>query len=124
VAYHRDQVKDGPQAESGATLESGTQQELARHYELDLPASPAGGERYYESASARAEREDAAREATQRAEELEGLAERKAAEAREEELEADETRRRARQAEDERDRAAREAAEARAEADAQRPPSS
>jgi uncharacterized protein YrrD len=41
VAYHRDQVKDGPQAESGATLESGTEQELARHYELDLPAPSA-----------------------------------------------------------------------------------
>lgn len=122
VAYPHDQVKAGPQAESGATLESGTEQALARHYELDLSASSAGAERRYESASARAEREDRAREATQRAEQLEAIADRKAQEAREEELQAEETRRQAQQAQDERDRAAREAAEARAEADAERPP--
>lgn len=122
VAYPHDQVKDGPHAESGATLESATEQELARHYGLDLTASAAGGERRYESASARAEREDRAREATQRAEELEALAERKAEDARDEELEADETRRRAQEARDERDRVAREAAEARADAKTQQPP--
>jgi sporulation protein YlmC with PRC-barrel domain len=118
VAYHRDQVKDGPQAESGATLESATQHELASHYGLDLPASSA----HYESASARAEREDRAREATRRAEELEALADSKDEEAHAEELQGDETRRRAQQALDERDRAAREAAEARVEAEGQRPP--
>jgi hypothetical protein len=123
VAYPNEQVKDGPQAESGATLEAATLHELARHYELDLPASPAGGEPRYESASTRAEREERAREATQRAEELEALADSKEQEARAEELQADETRRRAHQAQDERDRAARAAAEARAEAEGQRPPS-
>jgi sporulation protein YlmC with PRC-barrel domain len=124
VPYHRDQVKDGPQAESGATLESATEQELAGHYELDHPATSAVGARRYESASARAEREDRAREATRRAEELEALADRKAAEAREEDLQVDETRRKAQQAQDERDRAARDAAEARAEAEVEQPPSS
>jgi sporulation protein YlmC with PRC-barrel domain len=122
VAYSQDQIKDGPQTEPGATLESGMEQELARHYELDLPASPAWGG--YESASARAEREARAREATERAEELEALADRKAAEAREAELDADDTHRQAQQAHDERDRAARAAAEARAEARTQQPPSS
>jgi hypothetical protein len=123
VAYPHDQVKDGPQAESGATLESATQQELARHYGLDLPATPAGSEPRYESASARAEREERAQEATRRAEDLEALADSKEQEARQEELQVDETRRRAQQAQDERDRAARAAAEARAEAEGQRPPS-
>lgn len=124
VDYHRDQIKDGPQAESGATLESAAEQELARHYELDLTTSSAVGEHRYESASARAEREDRAREATRRAEELEELADRKAAEAREEDLNAEETRRKAQQAQDERDRAARDAADARAEAEAEQPPRS
>jgi len=118
VAYQHDHVKDGPQAEPGATLESGTEQELARHYEIELPPAVDG----YESASARAEREAQAREATEKAEELEALADRKAAEAREGELQADDTRRQAQQAQDERDRALREAGEARAEARAQRPP--
>ncbi|MDX6721450.1 MAG: hypothetical protein QOJ63_3704 [Solirubrobacteraceae bacterium] len=124
VAYPHDQVKDGPQAESGATLESATQQELARHYDLDLPVSSAAGEPRYESASARAEREERAREATRRAEELEALADSKEQEARAEEQHVDETRRRAQQAQDEHDRAARDAAEARAEAEGLRPPSS
>lgn len=120
VDYSQDQVKDGPQVDPGATLESGTEQELARHYEIELTAA---GERRYESASARAEREARAREATQRAEQLEALAERKAVEAREGELQADDTRRQALQARDEHDRALREAADARAEARTQQPPS-
>jgi hypothetical protein len=128
VAYRQDLVKDGPQAEPGATLESGMEQELARHYDIELTASlagaaPAGGERRYESARARAEREARARDATERAEDLEALADRKAVEAREGELQADDTRRQAHQAQDERDRAEREAAEARAEARTQQPPS-
>jgi sporulation protein YlmC with PRC-barrel domain len=117
VAYSQDEVKDGPQADPGATLESGMQQELARHYGL-----PAGADRSYESASARAEREARAREATERAEELEKLAEEKAAQAREAELEADDTHRQAQQAHDEREQALREAAEARAQARAEQPP--
>jgi hypothetical protein len=122
VAYTQDQIKDGPQTDPGATLESGMEQELIRHYELDLTALPAGTAGGYESASARAEREARAREATQRAEELEALADRKAAEAREAELAADDTHRQAQDAHDERERAVREAAEARAEARIQQPP--
>ncbi|HEX8158365.1 MAG TPA: PRC-barrel domain-containing protein [Solirubrobacteraceae bacterium] len=123
VAYQQDQVKDGPRVEPGATLESGTEQELAHHYQIELTPAPAVGEPRYESASSRAEREARAREATQRAEQLEELAERKAAEARESETQADETRRQAQQAQDEHDRAAREAAEARAEAEDEASPS-
>ncbi|MGI8593907.1 MAG: PRC-barrel domain-containing protein, partial [Solirubrobacteraceae bacterium] len=78
VAYQRDQVTGGPQAEPGATLEAGQEQELARHYDIDLKVTAAGAESRYESGSARAEREARAREARERAEELEGLAERKA----------------------------------------------
>jgi len=122
VAYPQDQVKDGPQADPGAPLDPVHEQELARHYDIELRAVETGDERRYESASARAEREARAREATERAEELEALADRKDAEARGEELQADDTRRRAQQAEDERDRAMRAAAEARAEARRQRPP--
>jgi hypothetical protein len=120
VAYSEDQIKDGPQTDPGATLEAGMEQELARHYEIDLASLAVGGA--YESASARAEREARAREATARAEELEALAAQKAAEAREAELAADDTHRQAQQAHDDRDRAMREAAEARAEARTQRPP--
>jgi len=123
VAYPQDQVKDGPQVDAGAKLDAGHEQKLARHYGIELRAVAAGGERGYESASARAERETRAREATERAEELEALADRKATEAREGEQEADDTRRQAQQAEDERDRAIREAAEARAEARSEAPPS-
>jgi hypothetical protein len=123
VAYTQDQIKDGPQADPGATLESAMEQELVRHYQIDPIMLPAQSDRGYESASARAEREAKAREAMQRAEELEALAERKAAEAREAELDADDTHRQAQQAQDERDRALREAAEARAEARTQQPPS-
>jgi hypothetical protein len=119
VTYDQDQIKAGPQIDPGTTLESAMEQELARHYALDLTA----GVHQYESASARAEREAAARAATERAEELEALADSKAAEAREAEASADETQREAQQAHDERDRAERAAAEARAEARAQRPPS-
>lgn len=122
VAYRQDQVKDGPQVESGASLESALERELARHYEIELTAVAPGGEVRYESASAREEREARAREATERAGELEALAESMAAEADEEELQAEGTRRRAQQAQDERDRAVRGAAEARAEARTQRPP--
>jgi len=123
VAYPQAQVKDAPQTEPGATLEAAMEQELAHHYEIELTALPAGGEPRYESASARAEREARAREATKRAEELEALADRKAAEARVGELQADDTHRQAQQAQDEHDRALREADEARAEARAQQPPS-
>ena len=124
VAYHQDQVKDAPQAEPGATLGSGMEQELARHYGIELTAPPAGAAGRYESASARAEREGRAREATERAEELEALADRKAEDAREAELQADDTHRQAQQAQDERDRAEQAAAEARAEARTQQPPTS
>jgi hypothetical protein len=124
VAYHQDHVKDAPQADPGATLESGMEQELARHYAIELTAPAAGDTGRYESASAREEREARAREATKRAEELEALADRKAAEAREVELQADDTHRQAQQAQDERDRAERAAAEARAEARTQQPPTS
>ena len=123
VVFQHDQVKDGPQVEPDATLESGTEQEIARHYGIELTAPPAGDEPRYESASARSEREARAREAAARAEDLEALAERKAVEAREGNLQAEDTRRRAQQAQDERDRATREAAEARAEARTQQPPS-
>jgi hypothetical protein len=123
VAHPQDKVKDGPQVDPGAPLDPVHEQELARHYEIELRALPAGVERRYESASAREEREARAREATERAEELEALAERKAAQAREEEQQADDIRRHAQQAQDERDRAVREAAEARAEARVQQPPS-
>jgi sporulation protein YlmC with PRC-barrel domain len=128
VAYQQDQVKDAPQIEPGATLESAMEQELARHYDIELTgspagAAPAGGARRYESSSARAEREARAREATERAEELDALADRKAAEAREAELQANDTHRQAQQAQDEHDRAERGATEARAEARAQQPPS-
>jgi sporulation protein YlmC with PRC-barrel domain len=116
VAYSQDLVKDGPQGDPGATLESGMQQELARHYGL------ADIQRSYESARARAEREARAREAMQRAEELETLADEKAAEAREAELQADDTHRQAQHAHDEREQALREAAEARAKARAEQPP--
>lgn len=34
VAWQQDQVKDGPQAEPGATLEPGQEQALARHYDI------------------------------------------------------------------------------------------
>jgi sporulation protein YlmC with PRC-barrel domain len=122
VAYHQDQVKDAPQAEPGATLGSGMEQELVRHYGIELAAPPVADAGRYESASAREEREARAREATERAEELEALADRKAAEAREAELQADDTHRQAEQAQDERSRAEREAAEARAEARTQQPP--
>jgi sporulation protein YlmC with PRC-barrel domain len=122
VGYSQEQIKDGPQADPGATLESGMEQQLAQHYELDLTALPAAAGGGYESASARAEREALAQEATQRAEEFEALADRKATEAREAEQQSDETQKQAQQAHDERDRAVREAAEARAEARIQRPP--
>jgi sporulation protein YlmC with PRC-barrel domain len=122
VPFDQDQVKDGPQAEAGATLDSVKAREIARHYEIELTASAEGSVRRYESASARERREDRAGEAAKRADELEALAERKAAEAREGELQADETRRQAQQAQDEHDRAAQEAAEARAVARTQRPP--
>jgi hypothetical protein len=123
VAYSQEQVKDGPQTEPGATLEAAMEQELAHHYGIALSDLPVGGDPRYESASARAEREARAREATQRAEELEALADRKADEAREGALRADDTHREAQAAQDERDRALREADEARAEARAQQPPS-
>ena len=122
VPFDQDQVKDGPQAEAGATLDSEKEREIARHYEIELTAPAGGGVRRYESASARERREERAREAAARAEELEALAERKAAEAREGQLQADDTRRQAQQAQDEHDRAAREAAEARAVAETQQPP--
>jgi hypothetical protein len=124
VAYHQDQVKDAPQAEPGATLDSGMEHELARHYGIDLTAPRTRDAGRYESASARAAREVRAREATERAEELEALADRKAAEAREAELQADDTHRQAQHAQDERDRAEQAAAKARAEARTQQPPSS
>jgi sporulation protein YlmC with PRC-barrel domain len=124
VAYRQDHVKDAPQAEPGATLGSGMEQELARHYGIELTAPPAGAAGRYESASARAQREARAREATERAEELESLADRKAEDAREAELQADDTHRQAQQAQDERDRAEQAAAEARAEARTQQPPTS
>jgi len=122
VAYSQDQIKGGPQTDPGATLESGMEQELARHYQLDLTSLPAASGGGYESATARAEREARAREATERAEELEALADRKAEEAHDAEQQADETHKEAQQAHDERDRAVREAAEARAEARIQSPP--
>jgi hypothetical protein len=122
VAYPQEQVKEAPQTEPGATLEAAMAQELAHHSDIELTAPPAGDDPRYESASARVEREARAREATERAEELEALADRKAVEAREGALQADDTNRQAQQAQDEHDRALREAAEARAEARAQQPP--
>ena len=124
VAYHQDQVKNAPQADPGATLGSGMEQELARHYGIELTAPTAGEAGRYESARAREEREARARDATARAEELEALADRKTAEAREAELQADDTHRQAQQAQDERERAERAAAEARAEARTEQPPTS
>ncbi len=70
VAYRHDQVKDAPQVEPGAALEPGIEQELARHYEIELTAAPAGSDRRYESARARGRRETRAREMTERADEL------------------------------------------------------
>jgi PRC-barrel domain len=122
LPYPQHQVKDGPQADPQATIDSDMELEIARHYEIELPASPTGGVRRYESATERAQREARAHEATERAEELEALADRKAAEAREGVLQAQDTRREAQQALEEHDRAAQEAAEARADAHAQRPP--
>jgi hypothetical protein len=70
VAYQRDQVKGAPQFEPGATLASGIEQDLARHYDIELNASPVGDARRYESAGARKRLQAQARAMTERADEL------------------------------------------------------
>jgi sporulation protein YlmC with PRC-barrel domain len=70
VAYQQDQVKGAPQFEPGATLDSGMEQALARHYDIELTASPVGDAPRYKSARALERLEVQAREMTQRADEL------------------------------------------------------
>ena len=70
VAYQQDQVKDAPQFEPGATLDSGMEKNLARHYDIELTASPVGDAPRYKSARALEQLEAQTREMTQRADEL------------------------------------------------------
>jgi PRC-barrel domain protein len=70
VAHQQDQVKGAPPFEPGATLDSGLEHDLARHYDIDLTTPPVGDAPRYESASALRQLEAQAREMTKRADEL------------------------------------------------------
>jgi hypothetical protein len=70
VAYQQDQVKGAPQFKPRATLDSAIEQDLARHYDIELTASPAGNAPRYESARALEQLEAQARDMTQQADEL------------------------------------------------------
>jgi hypothetical protein len=70
VAYQHDHVKGAPQFEPGATLDCGLEQDLARHYDIELAASPVGDAPRYVSARALEQLEAQAREMTRQADEL------------------------------------------------------
>jgi PRC-barrel domain protein len=70
VAYQQDHVKNGPQLEPGAALDSALEQAVARHYGIDLTGSAAGDAPRYHSARALEQREAQARAMTERADEL------------------------------------------------------
>jgi hypothetical protein len=119
VTYAKEQVRDAPQLEAGGVLDGDAESAVRSHYGLDS----AGAGKTYESAGARREREARARAADERADELERLAERKAAEARESEADAERRHESARSSEQERDQALSEAQQLRQEArDAKRGP--
>lgn len=70
VAYQLHQVELAPQFEPGATLDSGMEQDLARHYDLELTDSPVGDAPRYESARALEQLKAQARDMTQQAAQL------------------------------------------------------
>jgi sporulation protein YlmC with PRC-barrel domain len=70
VAYQQVQVKGAPQFEPGAILDSGMEQDLARHYDIELIGSPVGDAPRYESARALEQLKAQAREMTKRADEI------------------------------------------------------
>jgi sporulation protein YlmC with PRC-barrel domain len=70
VAHQQGQVKGAPHFEPGATLDSGMEQDLARHYDIDLTAPPVGDAPRYESARALRQLQAQAREMTKRADEI------------------------------------------------------
>jgi hypothetical protein len=70
VTYQQDEVEGAPHFEPGATLDSGMEQDLARHYDIELTASPVGDAPRYESARALEQRKAQARDMTKRADEI------------------------------------------------------
>jgi hypothetical protein len=74
VAYQHDHVKSAPQFLPRATLDSAIEQNLARHYAIELTAAPVGDAPRYESARALKQLETQAREMSQQADELIELA--------------------------------------------------
>jgi hypothetical protein len=70
VVYEQGHVKGAPQVEPGATFDRGMEQDLARHYEIELTPLPVGDAPRYESARALNRREAQARAMTERADEL------------------------------------------------------
>jgi PRC-barrel domain len=73
VAHQQDHVKGAPRFEPGATLDSKIEQDLARHYDIDLAAPPVGDAPRYESARALRHLQAQAREMTKRADEIADL---------------------------------------------------
>jgi PRC-barrel domain protein len=70
VAHQQDHIKGAPHFEPGATLDFGMEQDLARHYDIDLTAPPVGDASRYESARALRQLQAQAREMTMRADEI------------------------------------------------------
>jgi len=70
VAYQQDHVKGAPQFEPGATLDFGMEQDLARHYDIELATSPVGDAPRHESARALEQLQAQAHEMTKHANEL------------------------------------------------------
>jgi hypothetical protein len=73
VAYEQDHVKQGPQSEPGAALDSAIEQDIARHYKIEPAGSAIGDAPRYQSARALKQREAQARAMTERADELSEL---------------------------------------------------
>ncbi len=113
VPFTKDQLKAAPQVEPGADVSDSERNDAGRHFGLDLSGSGT-----LESAAARKARAASAKEAKEKAVELEGVAARKAAEAREQELLAAQSREQAELAEREREDALSKAADKQGAADA------
>lgn len=113
VPFKKEQLKGAPQVEPGADVSDYQRNDAGRHFGLDLSGSGA-----LESGAARSARETDARQAKEKAVELEGVAESRATQAREQEQAAAASREAAEQAERDRADALAKATEKRGAADA------
>jgi len=115
IAYTKSEVENGPRVDGGAELGPAQQDEVARHFGIDLPAG--GGGTLLESGQARLERRAKLAETADRARELEQAAAEKREQADLRQQEAGEAAREAERLEDERREADAAAARLRTEGD-------